>query len=137
MKGEKVRFTPILVISADWRTRALLAAQVGETTGADTLSAPGVDEAIALIEATGACPLLLIVDAGAKMPAENVEDLLRRLPGVPLVLCVSALHRAAFDPLRSRCAAYLTRPASIGQIAQAAARALQDAKAQREDAQTL
>jgi DNA-binding NtrC family response regulator len=115
---------PILAISATWQTRALIAAQVGETTGHDVVSAPGVNEALALVRITGSDPVLTVVDAGQQMSPEEVERLMTALPDTPLVLSVSALRRAAFDPLRDRCAAYLIRPVSIGRIAQAAAQVL-------------
>jgi DNA-binding NarL/FixJ family response regulator len=127
----------VLVISADWKTRALVAAQVGETTGRDVVSAPGVEEALALVRITGNDPALTVVDAGQWMPPEDraasdpmwmspedVERLMTALPDTPLVLSVSALRRTAFDPLRTRCAAYLVRPVSIGRIAQAVAQVL-------------
>ena len=120
---------PILVISADWQIRALLAAQISETTGEDALSAPGVNEALGLVESVGVRPVLLVVDAGAEIPRADVERLLTALPGTPLVLVVSALRRPEFDPLRKRCVAWLVRPVSVIQIAQAAAQALADLRA--------
>lgn len=101
-----------------------MAAQVGEATGRDVVSAPGTNEALALARLAGIRPALLIVDAGQHIAPEDVERLMRAFPDTPLVLCVSALRRAAFDPLQSRCAAYLVRPVSIGKIAQAAAQTL-------------
>jgi len=114
----------ILVVSADWRIRALLAAQLGETSAYPVVSAPGVNEALGLVKIAGVQPALLVVDTGPEMAVKDVERLLEGAPGVPLVLCVSALRRSEFDPLRERCAAYLTRPVSVGAIAQAAAQVL-------------
>jgi DNA-binding NarL/FixJ family response regulator len=115
---------PILAISANWQTRALLAAQVGEITGHDVVSAPGANEALALVKIAGIHPALLVVDAGQQMTREDVERLAAALPDTPLVLSVSALRRTAFDPLREHCAAYLVRPVSIGRIAQAVAQVI-------------
>lgn len=109
---------PILVVSANWRTRALLAAQLGETCGCDVVSAPGVNEALDLVQIVGLHPILLVVDAGQQMTREDVERLMTALPDAPLVLSVSALRRATFNSLREHCAAYLPRPVSIGRIAQ-------------------
>jgi DNA-binding NtrC family response regulator len=114
-----------MIVSADWQTRALLAAQLGEASEHTVVSAPGVNEALGLIKVVGMQPVLLIVDAGPTMATKDVERLLEGVPGVPLVLCVSALRHPEFDSLRERSAAYLTRPVSIGEIAQAAARVLQ------------
>ena len=116
---------PILVVSADWQTRALLAAQIGETTGREVVSAPAVNEALALLRIAGIQPAVVIVDTGQQVAREEVERLMDALPDAPFVLSVSALRRAEFDPLGSRCAVYLVRPVSVGQIAQAAARILQ------------
>jgi len=116
---------PILVISANWQTRALLAAHLGETSGCNVVSAPGVNEALGLVRIVGIHPVLLVVDAGQQMTREDVERLMDTLPDTPLVLSVSALHRASFDPLREHLAAYLPRPVSIGRIAQAVIRVLQ------------
>lgn len=112
---------PILVISPDWRTRALLAAQLGETTGCEVLSAPAPNEGRLLLRLIGVLPALLVVDAGQELTAEEVERLLDALSTVPAVLVVSALRRTSFAPLAQRCAAVLVRPVSIGQIARAAA----------------
>ena len=115
----------IVVISANWQTRALLAAQVGETTDQNVISAPGADEALALIKIARVRPLLLVVDAGPPMSREEVELLMTALPDTRLVLVVSALRRPTFDILRPRCVAYLVRPVSIGRIAQAVVQALE------------
>ena len=115
---------PILAISANWQTRAFLTAQLGETCGCNVVSAPGVNEALALLKITGTQPVLLIVDAGQEMTREDVKRLIAALPDTPLVLSMSALRRAAFDHLRKRCAAYLVRPVSIGKIAQTVAQLL-------------
>ena len=122
---DNVRWRPILALSADWQTRALLAAQIGETTGREVISAPTVKEALALIRMVGIDPALVIVDAGQQVTREEVERLMDAVPDAPLVLSVSALRRTEFDPLRSRCAAYLVRPVSIGRIVQATAHLLQ------------
>jgi CheY-like chemotaxis protein len=121
---EATTLHPILVVSADWQTRALLAAQLSEMSKRTVVSAPGVNEALGLVKIAGVQPALLVVDAGPEMAAKDVERLLEGVPGVPLVLCVSALRRSELDPLRERCAAYLTRPVSVGEIVQAAVEVL-------------
>ena len=125
-----VPIRPILVISPNWRNRALLAAQLGETTDHNVVSAPGVDEALALVKIIGIHPALLVVDASPEMSREDVERLMAALLDTPLVLCVSALRRAAFDPLRECCAAYLIRPVSIGRIAQVVAQLVTNDRSQ-------
>lgn len=121
---------PILVLSADWQTRALLAAQLGKETGRDVLSAPGVDEALALTKRFGLDPVLITVDTGEQMNHQDVERLIAARPDVLMTLIVSALRRATFDTLREHCAAYLVRPVSIGEIVQEAGRLIHPAGGQ-------
>lgn len=113
----------ILVISPDWRTRALLAAQLCETCNCDTVSAPGVDEALILLSIAPAQLVLVIVDTGQAQgeigPAE-IERLLSRLPGIPVILITSAFQQATLAQLGTHLAAYLTRPVSIGKVAETA-----------------
>jgi len=122
---------PILVVSAEWQTRALLAAQLGETTGREVVSAPDPDGALLLTRAAHLDPALVIVDAGQQLTAEQVELLAAALPGVRLVLVVSALRRESYARLRDRCVAFLVRPVTIGQVAQAAADTLAGASPHR------
>ncbi len=110
----------ILIVSPRWQTRAMLAAQLGEMTEHDVVSAPGVNQALGLIKVAGVDPVLLVVDAGQEIAREDVDRLLEVWLSGPVILVVSALLRPAFAPLRDRCAAFLTRPVSIGQIAEAA-----------------
>lgn len=111
---------PILVISPDWQTRALLAAQLGELSDRDVISTQGANEALALVKAGGVDPALLVVDAGQEMSRSDVKRLMEAHLGAPLVLTVSALRQKSFDALKDRCAAYLVRPISIGRIAKEA-----------------
>jgi hypothetical protein len=117
----------LLVVSADWRTRALLAAQLGETTGRSVLSAPGARHALGLARIARLDPAVVVADAGQEMTPAEVEALLEGLPRARLVLAVSALRRAEFEHLRDRSAAFLVRPVTIGALAQAAADALAQA----------
>lgn len=116
MRGDKKR-SPILLVSARWQTRALLAAQIGEMTDRDIISVPGVESALKLIKLHGLDPGLIVVDTGQEIAAADVERLAEAKRDVPLVLVLSRLHRAAFEDLRSHCAATLVRPISIGAIA--------------------
>ncbi|MFW6115644.1 MAG: hypothetical protein ACOC7Y_01140 [Chloroflexota bacterium] len=115
---------PILLVAARWQTRALLAAQIGETAGEDVVPAPDVNGALKLIKLAGVDPALLVVDADRHLAREDVERLLEGAPGVPLVLLVSGLRRETFEPLRGRCAAYLVRPVTVGAVARTVSRVL-------------
>lgn len=113
-----------MVVSARWQTRALLAAQLSSTCQCDAVAAPGVDEALVLVRLGVPQPGLIVVDSQEMAPSD-VGRLISALPDTPLVLIVSASHRAAFEPLRARSAVLLVRPVTVGQIAEAAAQVLE------------
>jgi hypothetical protein len=119
--------SPIVVISAKWQTRALLAAQIGEMVERDVLSAPGVNEALGLVKLGGVDPAVIVVDAGQQIGVEDVERLVEAKQGTPVVLVLSRLRRQAFERLCGRCAASLVRPVSIGRIARTVGQVLGDA----------
>lgn len=123
---EEPRSHPILVISGRWQSRALLAAQIAESTQRDIVSASSVNEALGVITLGGIKPVLLVVDAGQQIGREGLARLLEAEPGVPLVAIVSRLCRDAFDTLRDRCAAYVLRPVSIGRVARTVAQVLEE-----------
>lgn len=114
----------ILIVSPRWQTRAMLAAQLGEMTEHDIVSAPDVNEALKLIKVVGLKPLLLIVDVGQEIARRDVERLLDVPLNAPVILIVGVFLRSTFTPLRDRCAVFMTRPVSIGDIAQQALRRL-------------
>lgn len=121
---DRVPRSPIVVVSARWQTRALLAAQLSSTCQCDAVAAPGVDEALVLVRLGVPQPGLIVVDSQEMAPSD-VGRLISALPDTPLVLIVSASHRAAFEPLRARSAVLLVRPVTVGQIAEAAAQVLE------------
>lgn len=120
------RTSPVLVLSAKWQTRALLAAQIGEMVERDVLSAPGVNEALGLVKLGGVDPALIVVDGGQQIGVEDVERLVEARQGTPVVLVLSRLRRQAFQALRGRVATILVRPVSIGRIARAVSQVLED-----------
>lgn len=119
--------SPILVVSAKWQTRALLAAQIGETSERDVVSAVGVTEALGLIKLGGVDPALMLVDAGQRIAVEDVKRLMEAKRGTRVVLVVSRLRRDAFEALRDAATATLVRPVSIGRIARTVDAVLGDA----------
>jgi DNA-binding NtrC family response regulator len=124
---EEALISPILVISAKWQTRALLAAQMGEMVERDVVSAASATEALGLIKLGGVDPALMVVDAGQQLSVEDVARVMEAKRGTPVVLVVSRLRRDAFDALRGRATATLVRPVSIGRIARTVMRVLEDA----------
>jgi len=123
---EGVTAGPILVVSAKWQTRALLAAELGERAERDVLPAGDVDQALGLIKLAGVEPAVVVIDVGRRIRPEGVERLLEAKDGLRLVLVVSGLRQASFDRLSERCTAYLRRPVPIGTIAQAVVGVLKD-----------
>lgn len=119
----------VLLVSASWRIRALLAAQIGESLRQDVISASDVNQALELIKLGGIEPVVLVVDAGMRVGVGDVKRLTEAKRDTPLVLVVSRLRRQAFEELRSAAAAYLVRPVDIGEIARSVRRALGDAAA--------
>ena len=119
MAMDEVTKAPVLVVSARWQTRALLAGELGERVARDVVSVASVNEALALVKLGGVDPAVVVVDAGQSMGPADVERLLAAKREVPLILVVSRLRRDAFDGLQERCAAYLVRPVRIGEVAEA------------------
>ncbi|MCX7683396.1 MAG: hypothetical protein N2508_15755, partial [Anaerolineae bacterium] len=103
-------------------------AQLCETCNYDTISAPGVGEALTLLHLARMRPVLVVVDTG-QAPGElgpaDIEHLLYQLPETPAVLITSALQRSALAPLSTHRTVFLTRPVSIGAVAEAARRLLE------------
>jgi DNA-binding NtrC family response regulator len=123
---EKAHWHPFLVVSGKWQTRALLAAQIAALTERDVVSASDVSEALGLIKLGGIDPVLLVVDAGEEIGREDVERVMEAEEGVPLVVIVSRLRGESFDSLRDRCAAYLLRPITVGGVARAVRKVLEE-----------
>jgi DNA-binding NtrC family response regulator len=123
---EEPRSHPILLISARWPSRALVAAQIAESTQRDVVSGSSVNEALGVIKLGGIEPVLLVVDAGQQIGREGLARLLEAEPDLPLVAIVSRLRRDAFETLRDRCAGFLLRPVSIGRVARTVAQVLEE-----------
>lgn len=122
----------ILILSPDWRTRALLAAQLGEMSDYKVASAQSVNQALSLIKLGGIDPVLMVFDVDQQVPRSEIERAIAALPHTPLVLIVSALRRTALASLKEDCAAYLVRPIRIGEVAQKAIQTLKDENGQPE-----
>ena len=114
------------MISARWQTRALLAAQIGETSERDVVSAANATETLGLIKLGGVDPALVVVDADQQISVGDVERLMEAKRQTPVVLVVSRLRRGAFERLRGTAAATLVRPVSIGRIARTVRQVLEN-----------
>jgi DNA-binding NtrC family response regulator len=118
----------VLLIAADWQSRALALAELQEA-GYDVTALPGLRHALAALAAPArraAWPALIILDvrAGEDAAPGRVEDLVALAAGVPLILVVGAFDRAAWEPLRARVAALLVRPVTVGALVDTVRRVL-------------
>ncbi len=108
----------LLLVAADWRSRALLLAELQEA-GFPVRAAPGIQWAITwLLRGQVTAPALLVVDVHQDpLALPNQVTALQQLSGgAPLVLIVGVYQRRAFESLRASCAAFLVRPVTIGQV---------------------
>lgn len=119
----------LLLLSADWQTRALTLAELKEH-GYEVLALPGFTWGMKAILRNLVEPPLVIVDTkdDPDVTPDRVRQLKRLLPGVPLVLVVGTFDRARFEPLRDEVDAFLVRPLTVGQVVQAVMRHLQPPK---------
>lgn len=115
---------PVILVEQEWPTRSYLKAQL-EEEGLWVVALPAPSDAIAYLERWGIVPALLILDL-ARQPAEELPrflDLLRRNPGIPVVVLKSLLI-AGQPEVEARAARVLARPFSIGEVARAVAEVL-------------
>ena len=114
----------LLLIAADVEERRLLFAELLEA-GYDVLPLPSLSQAIRLLSRRVLVPPLILVDMGAEGGEPNlIERLLAVARGVPLVLVAGAMNKPGCEPFRSKVAAVLHRPVSIGEIVAAVRRIL-------------
>lgn len=98
---------PILVVSTDWKTCTMLAAQLGETCNLDVVIAPGIDEALSLVRLVDLDPALLGVDAGSDISPDDVARLASAIWRLPRRGCY--LEVMGWRPTESR-----TAPMAVG-----------------------
>ena len=115
---------PVVVASASWRARVLLAAQIGESLERAVISASDVSGALKLVVLLGVDPLAMLIHIVRRVSPDDLARLLEAQTGTPLVLVVGRLQHPAFDEVSPHCAAYLLRPVRIGEIADAVDRFL-------------
>ncbi len=115
----------LLLLSADWQTRALTLAELKEQ-GYEVLALPGFTWGMKAILRNLVEPPLVIVDTkdDSDVTPERVRQLKRLLPGVPLVLVVGTFEQGRFEPLRGEVDAFLVRPLTVGQVVRTVMRLL-------------
>ncbi len=115
----------ILLVAADWQSRALLLAELQEA-GYAVRALPGLRQALRALIGRRLRPRLILLDVhgdsdAAPPYAAQLADL---AGGVPLVLLIGAFDAAAWGPFADRDAEILRRPVSVGQVAAAVRRRL-------------
>ncbi|HHS98242.1 MAG TPA: hypothetical protein ENK08_10185 [Chloroflexi bacterium] len=110
----------VLLVAADWRTRALLLAELKEA-GYDVMALPGIRWALAALAGGRVVPVLAVLDVTGDADASpaRVRQLLRLLGDAPLVLLVGTYDVQVFAPLRGRVAAWLSRPLRLARVVEA------------------
>ncbi len=113
----------VLLIAAQWHTRALLLAELREA-GYEVVALPGLRLALPALAAGRVRPVLVVLDTADDPEAhpQRVQQLLRLLEDVPVVLLVGAYGASAFAPLQGRVAAWLTRPLRVASVVAAVQR---------------
>ena len=114
----------VLLVAADWPSRALTLAQLQEE-GYAVATATGVRDAVRQAVGRHVAPAAVVVHAHGDPDAtpERVAELLDGFPGVPAVVVADALGDR--EAVRPRTAALLRRPLTIGQVVTALRRAVQ------------
>ena len=107
----------LLLIAAQWQARTLLLAELQEA-GYEVTALPGLRVALPALVAGRVRPALVVLDVADDPEAhpQRVQQMLRLLEGVPVVLLVGVYQATAFSPLQGKVAAWLTRPLRVGSI---------------------
>ncbi|HEY76770.1 MAG TPA: hypothetical protein G4O00_11430 [Thermoflexia bacterium] len=110
----------ILLIAAEWRTRALLLAEL-EEAGYDVVALPGVRWALVALAGGRLTPALVVLDVtgDAEARPDQVHRLLRMLGDTPVVLLVGAYDARTFASLRDQVAAWISRPLYLARVVDA------------------
>ena len=115
----------ILLVAADWQSRALLLAELQEA-GYSVIAAPGLRHAYRALLGGKARPRLILLDASGDEDAipAYVEALGELAPGALLIVLVGAYDLATWQPLRDHAAEVLRRPLTVGEAVEAVRRGL-------------
>lgn len=118
-----VEESKVLLVAAEWRTRALLLAEL-EEEGYDVVALPGIRWALAALAGERLTPALVVLDVTGDPEARpgRVRHLLRMVGNAPVVLLVGAYDAPTFIPLRDQVAAWLVRPLRLARVVEAVRR---------------
>lgn len=107
----------ILLVSAQWRSRAFLLAELQEA-GYDATALPWLSSAVRALMTGRVRPKLILLDVTSDPEAslDRVQQVLRIARGASVALLVGAYDVERFASLREEVAAWLSRPIRVGRI---------------------
>jgi DNA-binding NtrC family response regulator len=107
----------VLLVAADWQSRALLLAQLQEA-GYSVTAAPALRHAYRALMGQKVRPRLILLDTSRDEDATPpyAKQLAELAPGIPTVLLSEAHHLQEWQALQDRVAALLRRPVSVGEV---------------------
>ena len=110
----------LLLLAADWQTRALTLAELKER-GHQVLALPGLRWGLKALLQDRVDPPLVFVDVKDDdfVSPEEIRHLRELLPDAAVVLLTGVFERESYAPLESVVDRVLVRPISIGEIVQA------------------
>lgn len=110
----------VLLIAADWRSRALILAELQER-GLEVTALPGLRLGLKALIRGRLAPRALLIDVWDDDFAspQTVGDALALLPQAPVVLVVGTWDRARYEDLAGGQVTLLVRPVSVGEIVSA------------------
>jgi len=106
----------IVLIAKEWKTRALIMAQLSEE-GYQVVSLRTVEEAIMLLSRRMTSPRLIILDTTDQGLRESILADLRALAGdAPILVCTGPFDLAQFDFDEAGFTNLLIRPFTVGGV---------------------
>jgi DNA-binding NtrC family response regulator len=104
----------VLLVAADWQSRALTLAELQEA-GYKVTAMPGLRYALAALAHRRVSPSVILLDVHSdeEVIPERVADLLALVPDIPLILVAGAFDLATWEPFRPHVATLLHRPISV------------------------
>ncbi len=107
----------VLLLSADWQTRATILVMLKEL-GYGVMALPGVKWGLKALLQDRVEPRLILVDTkdDPDMSPDMVRRLRELLPELPFILLTGAFERAEYDPIRASVEVLLVRPVTVGAV---------------------
>jgi DNA-binding NtrC family response regulator len=122
------RLCDVLLIAADWKSRALVLAELQEA-GYSVIVAPALRHAYRTLLGRQVDPRVILLDVSGDADATPpyVEQLLSLAPGIPLILLTGAYEAEEWQPILEKAAGNLRKPVTVGEVVEAVRQALRGA----------